>query len=181
MIFSEPMVALGRIPDRVQAPFFHISPDVAGRFRWSGTTTLIFTPDPKKKLPNATEFTVTISDTAASVSGNRLPKPYSFSFTTPTIKLLRTQWYRKDGKADAPLILALRFNQKVDGAKVAQHLKLAYLPHDWEARPSPSPDERGWKRTILPQSPHSIRRLPPPKRPLRLPIAVFVFLAEESG
>ena len=44
IVFSEPMVALGRIPDPVTAPFVTIRPAIAGTFRWSGTTILIFTP-----------------------------------------------------------------------------------------------------------------------------------------
>ena len=44
VVFSEPMVVLGKIPAVVAAPFFHITPAVKGTFRWSGTTTLIFIP-----------------------------------------------------------------------------------------------------------------------------------------
>jgi ABC-type taurine transport system ATPase subunit len=44
-VFSEPMVFLGRIPNPAIAPFFRIEPAVKGTFRWSGTTTLIFTPE----------------------------------------------------------------------------------------------------------------------------------------
>src|ERR1043165_3750558 len=47
IVFSEPMVTLGRIPARVTAPFVRITPAIQGTFRWSGTTILIFTPDPK--------------------------------------------------------------------------------------------------------------------------------------
>src|SRR5262245_22354097 len=51
VVFSEPMVALGRIPPVVTAPFFKIAPAVRGTFRWSGTTILIFTPDHVDRLP----------------------------------------------------------------------------------------------------------------------------------
>src|SRR5438045_7645890 len=46
VVFSEPMVVVGKIPRVVEAPWFHITPDVRGTFRWAGTTTLVFTPDP---------------------------------------------------------------------------------------------------------------------------------------
>src|SRR6266571_2483177 len=36
VVFSEPMVALGRIPETAAAPFFRIKPEIPGRFRWSG-------------------------------------------------------------------------------------------------------------------------------------------------
>ena len=47
IVFSEPMVTLGRIPARLRPAFFKIDPAVPGTFRWSGTTILIFTPDPE--------------------------------------------------------------------------------------------------------------------------------------
>ena len=59
IVFSEPMVTLGRIPAVVTAPFVRITPAVPGSFRWSGTTMLIYTPDPKQPLPFATTYTVT--------------------------------------------------------------------------------------------------------------------------
>ena len=58
VIFSEPMVVLGRIPQPVTAPFVAIRPAIAGTFRWSGTTILIFTPDAQRKLPFATRYDV---------------------------------------------------------------------------------------------------------------------------
>ena len=118
VIFSEPMVTLGRIPTVVRAPFFRISPAVNGTFRWSGTTILIFTPDPKQPLPFATRYEVTIETTAIAVSGRRLAKPFTFDFTTPTVKLLNTQWYRRGGRADSPAVIALRFNQPIRQADV---------------------------------------------------------------
>src|SRR5215471_9333231 len=95
--FSEAMVPLGRIPDQVTAPFFSVRPAIAGTFRWAGPTILVFTPDPGKPLPNATRFDVTIAggpNGARAVSGRTLDRPYTFNFTTPTVRLLQTQWYR---------------------------------------------------------------------------------------
>src|ERR1700674_3381395 len=111
VIFSEPMVPLGRIPKVVAAPWFHVAPDVAGKFRWAGTTTLVFTP--AKKLPFATKYDVTVDAAAAAVSGHTLGKAYHFSFTTPTIRLKVVDWYRKGGKVDGVVFIALRFNQPV--------------------------------------------------------------------
>jgi hypothetical protein len=65
IVFSEPMVALGKIPVPVRAPFFRIEPPVPGAFRWAGTTTLIFTP--ASRLPYATKYTVTVASTAAAL------------------------------------------------------------------------------------------------------------------
>ncbi len=133
MVFSEPMVTLGRIPAVVGASYVRISPPISGTFRWSGTTILIFTPDPKRPLPYATRYGVTVDTTATAVSGRRLSEAYTFEFTTPTVKLLRTISYRRGGRADAPFVVLLRFNQPVEGADVLQHLTARFEPHAWSA------------------------------------------------
>ncbi len=131
IVFSEPMVALGRIPQPVTAPFVSITPAMPGTFRWSGTTILIYTPDPKAKLPFATRYDVRVDTSAAALSGRRLASPYSFSFTTPSVKLLDADPYRKNGRHDSPMMLALRFNQPVRPADIAAHTTLNFEPHDW--------------------------------------------------
>lgn len=124
VVFSEPMVVLGKIPNPVTAPFFKITPAVKGTFRWSGTTTLIFTPD--KPLPYATDYTVTIAKTAKSVAGKTLDQPYEWSFSTPAVRLLRADWYRKKSGA---IVIALRFNQPVTAANITPHIQLRTEAH----------------------------------------------------
>jgi len=133
VVFSEPMVALGRIPEPVTAPFFSIAPSLPGTFRWSGTTILIFTPDRAEPLPFATRFTVTIDRSAQALSGRTLVEPYSFSFTTPTVRLLSTIDYRRNGRFDQPAVMLLRFNQPVRPADVLAAIDARYEPHEWEA------------------------------------------------
>ncbi len=52
-----------------------IRPAIKGTFRWSGTTILIFTPDPQQPLPYATTYTVVVDTTATAVSTRRLAAP----------------------------------------------------------------------------------------------------------
>ena len=139
IVFSEPMVALGSVPARVAAPFFTVTPAIPGSFRWSGTTILVFTPDAKRPLPYATKYDVTIAATATAVSGRRLGRPHQFSFTTPTVKLLNTNWYRRGGRAGAPMVVMLRFNQPVRAGDLLPHLRTEFTRHDW-AEPSLSPE-----------------------------------------
>ena len=136
VVFSEPMVTLGRIPSPVTAPFFKVTPAIPGAFRWSGTTTLIFTPDAKRPLPLATRYDVTVDTTAVAVSGRRLARPYAFTFTTPTVKLVRTHWYRRGERAAGAMVLLLQFNQSVRPEQVAAHLTARFQPHDWVPPPS---------------------------------------------
>src|SRR5689334_23352687 len=133
VVFSEPMVVLGRIPDPVTAPFVTIRPTIQGTFRWSGTTILIFTPDPSRKLPYATQYDVTVNTSAVAVSGRRLTSPYRFTFTTPTVKLLGLDWYRKNKRYDSTMVVALRFNQPVRPADIVAHTTLRFEPHGFEA------------------------------------------------
>jgi alpha-2-macroglobulin len=139
--FSEPMVPIGRLPEEVTAPFFSIRPAITGTFRWAGPTLLVFTPDPKKTLPNSTRYDVTIAASATALSGRTLGRPYSFAFTTPTVRLLQTQWYRLNGRYDQPIVIPLRFNQPVRPADVAAHMTARYERHGWE-RPAISAAER---------------------------------------
>jgi uncharacterized protein YfaS (alpha-2-macroglobulin family) len=131
IVFSEPMVTLGRIPSPAVAPFVRIAPAVPGTFRWSGTTILIFTPDSKQPLPFATEYRVTIDRGARAVSGRELSEPYSFTFTTPTARLLAVDHYRRDDRFDRPEVFLLRFNQPVEPAAILKHLTMHSEPHEW--------------------------------------------------
>ena len=132
IVFSEPMVELGKIPQPVRVPFVRIRPAIAGEFRWSGTTVLILTPDRSKPLPYATKFEVTVDAGATAVSGRKLAAPYRFTFTTPTVKLLETHWYRQNKRVGDPIVIALRFNQRVQPADVLKHVTLAYEPHEFK-------------------------------------------------
>ncbi|HET9360704.1 MAG TPA: Ig-like domain-containing protein, partial [Vicinamibacterales bacterium] len=148
IVFSEPMVALGRIPAKVDAPFVRISPAISGTFRWSGTTILIFTPDPKQPLPYATSYEVTI-DGATAVSGRTLARAETFRFTTPTVRLLQTNWYRRDGTIGSPMVALLRFNQPVRAQDVAAHLTASLARHDWNP-PAFTPEEETRLRALDP-------------------------------
>ena len=105
IVFSEPMVTLGRIPNPVTAPFVRITPAIPGTFRWSGTTILIFTPDPKRPLPYATSYEVAVDVSATAVSGRRLARPETFQFSTPIVRLLRTEWYRRGDTVDGAMVV----------------------------------------------------------------------------
>jgi len=138
VVFSEPMVVLGRIPQPVRTPFFRIAPAVLGTFRWSGTTILIFTPGEHRPLPFATKYTVTIDATATAVSGRRLAKPYVFTFTTPTVRLLSATWARRNSRYSEPAMIFLHFNQPVRPGDIAAHLSVRFVKHEWK-RPDMQP------------------------------------------
>ncbi len=89
------------------------------------------TADPDTPLPFATNYAVTVAATARSAAGRAIASPYSFNFTTPTVRLLSADWYRKTGRADSPAVIALRFNQPVRPADVLAHTTGRYVQHSW--------------------------------------------------
>jgi hypothetical protein len=131
IVFSEPMIPLGRTPSNAAPPWVTIAPAATGTWRWSGTTILIFTPDPA--LPLATRFVVTLAATTASDAGRPLGSPYTFTFTTPTVKLQSVRWERRQGRFDQPVQLALTFNQAVRPGDIQAHTVVRYEPHEFEA------------------------------------------------
>jgi uncharacterized protein YfaS (alpha-2-macroglobulin family) len=130
IIFSEPMVTLGRIPAQIQPSFIKTTPSIAGTFRWSGTTILILTPDPRRPLPDATTFTVTVAG-AVAASGRKQTTPVRFTFTTPTVHLLATDWYRRGDRFDGRPVVVLRFNQRVNPSDVLRHVSARLVAHPW--------------------------------------------------
>lgn len=151
IVFSEPMVNLGRIPSELNPAFFKIAPAAAGTFRWSGTTVLIFTPDPKRPLGYATTYQVTIAAGTPAASGRKLARAVTFSFTTPTVRLLETHWYRRGATVNGRMVLLLRFNQPVRPADVAASLSAALEPHPFEA-PVFTSDEQTRLNVIAPDA-----------------------------
>jgi uncharacterized protein YfaS (alpha-2-macroglobulin family) len=134
IVFSEPMIALGKNPDAAP-PWFHVTPAIDGTYRWSGTSILVLTPNPAKPLPLATTYTVSIDRGAAGTSGRALAAGYTFTFTTPTVKLLSLQWVRQTGRFDGPVALALTFNQPVRPADVLAHTTARLAAHDFDIDP----------------------------------------------
>src|SRR4029079_1775281 len=122
-------------------------------YRWSGTTILIFTPDPKRPLPFATTFQITIDRSATAVSGRTLARSAIFRFTTPTVKLLAADWYRRGGRFDGAVVVALRFNQRVSAADVLAHLHASFAGHEWSL-----PDLEGLRSRLAASDPQSLQR-----------------------
>ena len=147
IMFSEAMVPLGMVPAGTPPPWIRMSPAAAGSFYWSGTKTLIFSPDAAAPLPHATQFTVRIDGSAASLSGRTLGTPHEFTFTTPTVRLLEAGWYRKTSRFDSPAVILLRFNQRVVPEAVAAQVHVTLTPHTWTAPPLTDRARQRWQET----------------------------------
>ncbi len=121
--FNQPMVALTQASDLPadQSPL-SIEPPIPGRFRWVGTSTLVF--EAQDRLPFSTAFKATVSGNAASVSGQKLDKPHTFEFHTPTMKV--DLWYppHNSSRETPQTAFVVRFNQKIDPQAVFEHAVL---------------------------------------------------------
>ena len=141
------MVALGASLEPPRRRGFASRPAVAGSFYWSGTKTLIFSPDGSTPLPYATRFTVRVDASATSVAGRALDAPYELTFTTPTVRLLSADWYRQGGRFDSPAVIALQFNQPVRAEDVVAHARVALVPHAWNAPVLSAEVRERWRQT----------------------------------
>ena len=153
VVFSEPMVTLGRIPARVTAPFFSVTPAIPGSFRWSGTTILIFTPDAKRPLPYATRYDVTID--RQRHRGQRPP-----ARDGPSVQL-----HDADRQAsEHQLVSPRRTRGRADGDAAAlqpagsrrptllPHLRRRFQQHDWVRAGALRRRARAARRRSIPSS-----------------------------
>lgn len=144
--FSYPMVPLESVNEQAARAPMRIKPQIAGKFRWAGTATLIF--EPSCKLPLASRFAVTIPEGTRSLDGFRLPHEYTWHFDAlrPRVEGV----YPRDGAAwvdpDLPPLVAI-FNQAVSPEKIAPFVSL-----ETEGLPLPvraaAPEEKLWKKIV---------------------------------
>ncbi len=122
VMFNQPMIAMGEESQSASVKnLLQIKPDVKGTTRWIGSRTLIFTPS--DSLPFATAFTITVPKTVKSRSGKSLSDDYTFTFSTPSVKLVEHYPYGTYQQLGLNDTLVLKFNQKVD-VNLASKIKI---------------------------------------------------------
>ncbi|MCA9489436.1 MAG: Ig-like domain-containing protein [Myxococcales bacterium] len=119
--FDQPMIALTSQEEASKHVPATLSPQPAGRWRWLGTKTLLFDPDPR--LPMATEYTIEVPAGTTSASGAALSEAFRFTFATPAPQL-QTWWPNNGMPTDLSPTVLLRFDQRVDPQVVLEHLKV---------------------------------------------------------
>ena len=146
VVFSEPMVSSGSYPQSSHGPVLQ---DPAGDRRH---VPVVGHHDPH--LHAGPEGRAPVLDALHGHDrrlGDGGQRPHAgravtrFSFTTPTVKLLATNWYRRGDRFDGPVVIGLRFNQPVRAAQILlQRLALAYktarLDAAGDVRRGPRPD-----------------------------------------
>lgn len=120
--FNHPMVAVTSHADSVAGELpVKMDPQPEGSWRWVGSRTLLFEPA-GERLPMATNYTVTVASGTKSAGGKALAEDVRFEFSTPPLTLKR-HW-PAHGTHDADRIAFLEFDQKIDRAKLAEHIDI---------------------------------------------------------
>jgi hypothetical protein len=109
------MVPLGTLSDLAELDVpLAIQPDLPGVWRWAGTKTLTFEFDSEliDRLPQATEYTVTVPAGVTSAGGNQLAEAVSWQFTTPP-PTMTTSYPQGEAEPLEPTFF-IAFDQRID-------------------------------------------------------------------
>src|ERR1051326_3166637 len=121
--FSQPMVAVSSQEEAAGVVPVKLTPQPAGRWRWLSAQTLLFQPEAEGgRMPMATSYEVSVPAGTKSALGNATAeaKTYKFSTPPPTLK----DSYPKDESVSRDALMFLEFDQRVDAARVLEHLKV---------------------------------------------------------
>jgi alpha-2-macroglobulin len=122
--FSQAMIAVTSQTEAAENVPVILTPQVEGKWRWLGTTTLIF--DAATRFPMATKYTATVKAGTKSVNGSALAKDFSWTFLTPPPKV--ESFYPSNNeyqKATRDQTMQASFNQKIDGKAVIKKISLS--------------------------------------------------------
>lgn len=129
--FSQPMVELGRENPAAEVPV-RLTPQPPGRWRWIGTSTLLF--EPEGRFPMATRYRVEVPAGTRSAIGNTLAEARNWEFFTTPPKLVTGLSGGQSASRD-PLIY-LEFDQKIDAEVLRERVQLKAAGRIWPLRPA---------------------------------------------
>ncbi len=118
--FSQPMVAVTSQDEAAKTIPVHIEPEPHGQWRWIGTKTVLFEPDPR--FPMSTDYQVTVDAGTKSVTGGVLNEAKAWTFDTPTTQL--EQYWPSGGPMGLTPNIFMSFNQRIDSKAVWERLTL---------------------------------------------------------
>ncbi len=121
--FSQPMIAIATQATASENVPVKLSPEVKGKWRWLGTTTLIF--DAETRFQMATKFTATIPKGTKSAIGGTLEKDFTWTFSTSSPKVETFSPTAKDSEVvPQNLIMFAKFNQEIDGEAILRKIRV---------------------------------------------------------
>jgi alpha-2-macroglobulin len=117
--FADPMVPIASVGLVKSAPAT-ITPSIAGQWRWVDTSVLTFTST-ASRLPQATEFKVTVAAGTRALNGAALANPTTETFRTPPVSL----WTSSNFTLLPTSALLVLFDQDVDPARIAPFVSVS--------------------------------------------------------
>ena len=133
--FNQPMIALKGLSEPMSSGPFVIVPNVAGTFRWLGTSSIEF--QPSAPLAPATKFTVTIPAGIKAVANATLAQPYSWTFETIRPAVIQTWPENEAQHIHREAEILLRFNLPVNANAITNFITLT------TGKPAPARVVRG--------------------------------------
>ncbi|MDB4996003.1 MAG: hypothetical protein JWM74_3435 [Myxococcaceae bacterium] len=136
--FSQPMVPITSMDDLSKSPPpVKLTPLPPGKWRWIGTQTVLFDPDPKEArkgaggFPMATEYQVEVPAGTTSQNGGKLAAAEKWTFTTPAPKVVQS-FPSSSGGGGAPVglepLFYLAFDQAIDPAAMLKSIDVSGNP-----------------------------------------------------
>ena len=119
--FSQPMVAVTSHGDlAAAAPPVTLTPTPPGKWRWIGTQTILF--EPTGRFPMATSYRVDVAAGLRSATGGTLAEAKTFTFGTPTPRLVAHHPSGSSVELEPTFFLA--FDQAMDSAATIAALRV---------------------------------------------------------
>lgn len=133
IVFSSPMVPLTGHDDTVamEVPVI-LDPTPEGKWRWVGTTTLFF--ESKGRLPMATKYKIKIPKGTKSITGARLKKELTWTFSTPPPSVVWSYPYGGPHALDA--VMFAEFNQHIKPREILEFIKVEAGRKEFSVRPA---------------------------------------------
>ncbi len=119
--FSQPMVALSSQEEAAARVPVKLTPAVPGKWRWLGTSTLVF--EPERRFPMATAYSVVVPAGTRSQNGIALTRPRAWTFTTPP-PTIKTTNISEDEPQRRDKIVFIEFDQRINPEAVLKKIKL---------------------------------------------------------
>ena len=116
--FNQAMVSLTALAE-LPKPDITLSPNLPGAWSWVSPEILRFTFEEGTAPPKATDFTVTIPTNIASATGKTLSEPFTWTFSTPTLKLAQIH---PSGTQRLDPLFFVAFDQPIDSEAIFAHM-----------------------------------------------------------
>ncbi|HLD08225.1 MAG TPA: Ig-like domain-containing protein [Candidatus Peribacterales bacterium] len=116
MIFDRPMVPLVHVYGKEELQLkdwkVKLNPEVAGKWRWLGTSTVEFRPSEALQL--ATKYTMDVPPGIKSIAGDEIAENYSWGFETLRPKVMNTDPYEGSVGIGPDAKIRISWNQEMN-------------------------------------------------------------------